>query len=100
MKTLIRALYGSLITFGLLLTANNSVCGQVRIQDRFANVGGLRLHYLVAGKGDPVLLLRGYAENSHMWRPLMVELAKSHTAIAPDLRGFGQSKPIPRRRRS
>src|SRR4029077_7516201 len=28
---------------------------------------------------------------SHMWRPLMVELAKSHTVIAPDLRGFGQS---------
>jgi pimeloyl-ACP methyl ester carboxylesterase len=61
------------------------------IEDRFADVNGIRLHYLVAGKGDPVILLHGYAENSHMWRPLMVELAKSHTVIAPDLRGFGQS---------
>jgi len=26
-----------------------------------------------------------------MWRPLIVELAKSHMVIAPDLRGFGQS---------
>jgi pimeloyl-ACP methyl ester carboxylesterase len=26
-----------------------------------------------------------------MWRPLIVELAKSHIVIAPDLRGFGQS---------
>ena len=48
------------------------------------------LHYLIAGKGDPVLLLHGYAQTSHMWRPLIAELAKTHTVIAPDLRGFGQ----------
>ena len=65
------------------------------IQDRFASVGGVRLHYLIAGKGEPVLLLHGYAENSHMWRPLMAQLAKNHAVIAPDLRGFGQSsKPM------
>jgi len=91
MKTVIRVLCGSLMALGLLLIASNAVCGQVRIQDRFANVAGLRLHYLVAGKGDPVLLLHGYAENSHMWRPLMAQLANSHTVIAPDLRGFGKS---------
>ena len=63
--------------------------------DRFANVNGVKLHYLVAGKGDPVILLHGYAQNSHMWRPLMAVLAKTHTIIAPDLRGFGQSsKPM------
>ncbi len=60
-------------------------------QSRFANVNSVRLHYLVAGKGDPVVLLHGYAETSHMWRPLMAELATTHTAIAPDLRGAGQS---------
>jgi pimeloyl-ACP methyl ester carboxylesterase len=58
---------------------------------RFANVDGVRLHYLMAGKGDPVVLLHGYAETSHMWRPLMAELATSRTVIAPDLRGAGQS---------
>src|SRR5215218_1348028 len=61
------------------------------IQDRFASVGDVRFHYLVAGKGEPVILLHGYAQNSHMWRPLMVELAKTRMVIAPDLRGFGQS---------
>jgi pimeloyl-ACP methyl ester carboxylesterase len=61
------------------------------IQDRFADVNGVRLHYLMAGTGDPVILLHGYAQNSHMWRPLIVELAKTRTVIAPDLRGFGQS---------
>jgi pimeloyl-ACP methyl ester carboxylesterase len=60
-------------------------------QSRFANINGVRLHYLVAGKGDPVVLLHGYAETSHMWRPLMAELMSTHTVIAPDLRGAGQS---------
>src|ERR1700726_131061 len=60
-------------------------------QTRFADVNGVRLHYLVAGKGDPVLLLHGYAQTGHMWLPLIPELAKTHTVIAPDLRGFGMS---------
>ena len=63
----------------------------IAIDSRFAEVNGTRLHYLVAGKGEPVLLLHGYAQTSHMWRPLIAELARTHTVIAPDLRGFGQS---------
>ena len=58
---------------------------------RFAEVHGVRLHYLIVGEGDPVVLLHGYAQTSHMWRPLMTELARTHTVIAPDLRGIGQS---------
>jgi pimeloyl-ACP methyl ester carboxylesterase len=50
------------------------------------------MHYLEAGRGDPVILLHGYAQNSHMWRPTMRELAKSHRVVAPDLRGFGDSE--------
>ena len=61
------------------------------IDSRFADVNGTRLHYLIAGQGDPVLLLHGYAQTSHMWRALIPELAKTQTVIAPDLRGFGQS---------
>src|SRR6184192_4626784 len=60
-------------------------------QSKFAEVNGVRLHYLIAGKGDPVVLLHGYAQTSHMWLPLIAKLADKHTVIAPDLRGFGQS---------
>ena len=63
----------------------------VTIESRYADVNGVRLHYLAAGAGDPVVLLHGYAQNSHMWRPLIAELAKTHLVIAPDLRGFGKS---------
>ena len=75
MKTLMRAVFGAAIIV-LALTSNLSAQRRTAIESRFAVVNGVRLHYLVAGKGDPVLLLHGYAENSHMWRPLMAQLAR------------------------
>lgn len=61
------------------------------VVEHYATSNGVKLHYLIAGKGSPVILLHGYAQNSHMWRPLMKELAKTHLVVAPDLRGFGDS---------
>src|SRR6476469_6405880 len=61
------------------------------IDSRYAEVNGVRLHYLTAGEGKPVVLLHGFAQTSHMWRPLISQLAEKHTVIAPDLRGFGAS---------
>ena len=43
------------------------------------------------GKGDPIVLLHGFAQTSRMWLPLIKELAKNHTVIAPDLRGYGST---------
>ncbi len=61
------------------------------VESLFAEVGGVQLHYLEAGAGEPVILLHGYAETSHMWLPLIDRLAATRRVIAPDLRGFGQS---------
>jgi pimeloyl-ACP methyl ester carboxylesterase len=60
-------------------------------ESRFAEVNGVKLHYLVAGKGSPVVLLHGYTQTSHMWLPAIEALSKNHLVIAPDLRGFGSS---------
>jgi pimeloyl-ACP methyl ester carboxylesterase len=79
-----------LIALSVILIYSGKAFAQAP-QSKFAEVDGVRLHYLTAGKGDPVLLLHGYAESSHMWLPLIAKLASSHTVIAPDLRGFGQS---------
>jgi pimeloyl-ACP methyl ester carboxylesterase len=54
----------------------------IAIDSRFAEVNGTRLHYLIAGQGDPVLLLHGFAQTSHMWRPLIPELAKAQDVHA------------------
>jgi pimeloyl-ACP methyl ester carboxylesterase len=63
----------------------------IAIETRSAELPEVRFQYLIAGEGDPVFLLHGYAQTSHMWRPLISELAKTHRVIAPDLRGFGSS---------
>jgi len=34
-----------------------------------------------------VVLLHGYAETGHMWRPIMPLLAERHVVVVPDLRG-------------
>jgi len=81
--------YGLIVLAALLLFAGGATAAAP--QSRFAEINGIRLHYLIAGQGDPVVLLHGYAQTSRMWLPLMAELAKTHTVIAPDLRGAGES---------
>jgi pimeloyl-ACP methyl ester carboxylesterase len=61
------------------------------IASRTATVHGVKLHYLTAGHGTPLILLHGYAETSLMWRPIMPALAQRFTVIAPDLPGIGDS---------
>ena len=61
------------------------------LAERFATVNGVRLRYLIGGQGSPVVLLHGYAETGHMWRPIMDRLAQEHTVVVPDLRGAGGS---------
>ena len=91
MHDFIRMFTGAIALVALALAAPAAAQKPGAIDSRFAEVNGTRLHYLVAGRGDPVILLHGYAQNSHMWRPLIAQLARTNTVIAPDLRGFGQS---------
>jgi len=60
--------------------------------EKIANVDGVKLSYKIGGRGPVVVLLHGYTQTSHMWLPLMPLLAASHTVIAPDLRGAGNSE--------
>jgi pimeloyl-ACP methyl ester carboxylesterase len=55
------------------------------------DLGDVRLHYLTAGSGDPVLLLHGWPYTSHQWRDVIPLLAPHHRIVAPDLRGLGDS---------
>jgi pimeloyl-ACP methyl ester carboxylesterase len=61
------------------------------IASRTADIEGVKLHYLTAGHGAPVILLHGYTQTSLMWRPLIPALAERFTVIAPDLPGIGDS---------
>ena len=65
--------------------------GDTAIISRTADVDGVRLHYLTAGHGAPVILLHGYTQTSRMWKPIFPRLAGTFTVIAPDLPGIGDS---------
>ncbi|GAA4618164.1 alpha/beta fold hydrolase [Saccharopolyspora hordei] len=56
-----------------------------------AQVNGLRMHYTTAGSGPGLVLLHGWPQTSHCWRKVIPELARTHTVIAPDLRGYGRT---------
>ncbi|MGO8950859.1 MAG: alpha/beta fold hydrolase [Ktedonobacterales bacterium] len=56
-----------------------------------ASVLGYRMRYLVAGAGEPVLLLHGLADSSDTWRSILPGLARRHRVFAPDLLGCGES---------
>ena len=61
----------------------------------YTQVNDLRLHYLEAGEGEPILLLHGFPTSSHLYRNILPQLAKTHRAIALDLPGYGLSdKPL------
>jgi haloacetate dehalogenase len=55
------------------------------------DVDGVRIHARVGGSAPPVLLLHGYPQTHVIWRHVAEALARSHTVIASDLRGYGDS---------
>jgi hypothetical protein len=58
------------------------------------SVNGIQMHYVIGGKGDPLVLLHGFPQSWYEWRHVMPALAKNYTVIVLDLRGFGDtSKP-------
>jgi pimeloyl-ACP methyl ester carboxylesterase len=59
--------------------------------DKYEDVNGVRLHYVVGGTGAPVVLLHGWPQTWYEWRHIMPDLAKTYTVIAPNLRGLGES---------
>jgi haloalkane dehalogenase len=63
----------------------------------YAEVDGLRVHYLDEGDGDPVLLLHGEPTWSFLYRRMVPPLAAVARVVAPDYIGFGRSdKPVDR----
>ncbi|MEU0936742.1 alpha/beta hydrolase [Embleya sp. NPDC005971] len=61
----------------------------------FADVDGVRMHYVTGGSGPPVVLIHGWPQTWFGWWPVMPALAEHHTVYAVDLPGLGDSSGSP-----
>ena len=61
----------------------------------FADVDGVRMHYVTGGTGPPLVLLHGWPQSWYAWRDIMPALAEHHTVYALDLPGLGDSEGTP-----
>jgi haloacetate dehalogenase len=52
---------------------------------------GIKLHYVEAGEGPPIILLHGFPETWYAWRHQIPVLRKRYRVIVPDMRGYGSS---------
>lgn len=60
-----------------------------------ARVNGIRMHYVTAGEGEPLLLLHGTPKTHYYWYKLIPLLTPHFKVVAPDLRGFGDTDKPP-----
>ncbi len=58
---------------------------------RTIDTSGTRIFLRIAGDGPAVLLLHGYPQTHAMWHRVAPALARSHTVVCADLRGYGDS---------
>ena len=61
---------------------------------QYKDVLGLRMAYVEAGKGDPIVFLHGNPTSSYLWRNILPHLEKQGRVIAPDLIGMGDSQKL------
>lgn len=60
-------------------------------EEGFVDSGGVKLHYVTAGKGPLIVLLHGFPDFWYTWRDQIPLLAKEHQVVAFDLRGYNLS---------
>jgi pimeloyl-ACP methyl ester carboxylesterase len=60
----------------------------------YADLNGIRLHYVTAGKGKLIMFLHGFPEFWYGWKNQLAEFERDYQAVAPDMRGYNlSSKP-------
>lgn len=96
MKPIVRVAGAALLcgTALLVLSSTDGRESTPSLRARTASVGDLRLRFVRAGAGTPVVLLHGYGESLLSWQMVFDRLARNADVIALDLPGFGlSSKP-------
>ncbi len=67
-------------------------------KDEYAEVNGVKLHYVIAGEKNAktILFLHGFPEFWYEWKDQLAEFGKDYRAVAVDLRGYNLSSKPPK----
>ena len=65
-----------------------------QFQSQYADVNGIRLHYVSVGQGKLILFVHGFPEFWAEWENQLSEFGRDHQTVAVDMRGYNlSSKP-------
>jgi pimeloyl-ACP methyl ester carboxylesterase len=65
------------------------------LEERFAEVKGVRMRYFLGGEGPPLILVHGLGGAAANWTELVPLLVRRHRLLVPDLPGHGGSTALP-----
>ena len=57
----------------------------------YADVNGIRLHYVSVGQGQLIMFVHGFPEFWAQWENQLTEFGQDHQAVALDMRGYNLS---------
>ncbi|KAM3268293.1 hypothetical protein P3S67_031234 [Capsicum chacoense] len=67
-----------------------------KIEHKMVDVNGINMHVAELGQGPTILFIHGFPELWYSWRHQMVYLAeRGYRAVAPGLRGYGDTTGAP-----
>ncbi|MBS0579433.1 MAG: alpha/beta fold hydrolase [Proteobacteria bacterium] len=76
-------------------TAHSPLAGQDTAEDRYAQLGGVRLRYRDEGAGPALLLVHGWTLDLQMWEPQVAAWRAEFRVVRLDRRGHGLSGGTP-----
>lgn len=93
---IIPQVYQEILGFRALNWGNQSRTVMEKIEHKIVSVNGIKMHVAELGKGPLVLFLHGFPELWYSWRHQILFMAeRGYRAVAPDLRGYGNTIGLP-----
>jgi pimeloyl-ACP methyl ester carboxylesterase len=70
------------------------VSSPAKLHHEYADVNGVRLHYVTTGSGKLILFVHGFPEFWYEWKHQLTEFGRDYQTVALDMRGYNlSSKP-------
>lgn len=61
------------------------------IEEKYINVNGIKLHTIITGTGEPLILLHGFPDFWYGWKNIINGLKDDFKLVVPDMRGYNKS---------